>query len=160
MAPPSSTPDVPVDHRPRDGVPYAGVEYSEATGWVAWVFLAGILLVLLAALHVCTGLVALFRPEILSGSRADLLLPVGLTTLAWIYILLGALAAAAGVGLFRGFRWARATAILLACVAILVNFAFVGAYPVWSITAIALAVIVIYAVAAHGAEMAGAYSGP
>jgi len=62
-----------------------------------------------------------------------------------------------GVGLVRGSRWARAAAILLACVAAVVNFAFMNVYPVWSITAIAMTAVVIYAVAAHGAEVHEAY---
>jgi hypothetical protein len=138
-------------------LPYAGVEHSEATGWVAWVLFGGILLVLLGTLHLCIGLVALFRPEVLAASRTALLLPIGLTTLAWIHILLGIVAGVVGVGLMRGLRWARLTAILLACLSALVSFAFVGVYPVWSGTAITLAAIVIYAVAAHGAEVANAY---
>ena len=159
MPQPSSTPDVPVGYRPGPDVPYAGVERSTATGWVAWILLGGIMLVLLGALHVGIGLVALFRPQVLSASRADLLLPVGLTAVAWVHIALGAVAATVGVALVRAIRWARVAAIALGCLAIVVNFTFVGLYPVWSFTAIALAVIVIYAVAAHGAELADAYGG-
>ena len=140
-------------------VPYAGVSYSEATGWTAWVLLGGLLLVLLGTVHVCSGVVALFRPEVLGAGRADILLPVGLTTLAWLHLLVGAAAVVAGVGLIRGLVWARVTAILLGCVAVFVNFAFVGVYPMWSVTALILSVIVIYAVAAHGAEVADAYGG-
>ncbi|GGQ48809.1 DUF7144 family membrane protein [Couchioplanes azureus] len=140
-----------------EGAPYAGVEHSEATAWVAVVLLGGVMLVLLGAVHAGTGVVALLRPEALAGGRADLLLPVGLTALAWWHLVIGAVAATAGVGLIRGLRWARVTAILLAGAAALVNFAFVAVHPVWSVTAIAMTVIVIYAVAAHGAEVAGAY---
>jgi hypothetical protein len=50
-------------------------------------------------------------------------------------------------------------AILLACLAALVNFAFVGVYPVCSGTVIALSSIVIYAIALHGSELAAAAGG-
>lgn len=133
-----------------------GLEHSEATAWVAWVLLGGVMLVMLGTVHICTGLIALFRPEVLAGGRAALLLPVGLTALAWIHLTLGAVAVAAGVGLAAGRRWARIAAILLAGLAALVNFVFVGRYPVWSVTAIAMTAIVMYAVAAHGAEVADA----
>ena len=46
----------------------------------------------------------------------------------------------------------RVTGVLLAVVDTLVNFAFVTAYPVWSIVAVGLDVIVIYALVAHGRE--------
>jgi len=137
-------------------MPYAGVDRSEATGWVGFVLLGGLMLVMLGAVHLGTGLVALIRPGALAGSRSDLLLPIGLTGLAWLHILLGVAAVVAGVGLFRGFGWARLTAIVLAGATALVNFLFLAVYPVWCATAIGLAAIVLYAVAAHGGEVAAA----
>src|SRR4029453_15248238 len=106
MTQPSSAPDAPLGRRPEPDVPYAGVEYSEATAWVGAVLLGGILLVLLGALHLGIGLVGLLRPEGLGGGRAELLLDVGLTTLAWVHIVLGVVAGIVGVGLVRGRRWA------------------------------------------------------
>ncbi|MEV4641450.1 hypothetical protein AB0J80_29310 [Actinoplanes sp. NPDC049548] len=132
------------------------VERSTATAWVAWVLLGALMLVMLGAVHVGTGVIALFRPEVLAGGRADLLLPVGVTALAWFHIVLGAVAVAAGAGLTAGRRWARYTAIVLAGSAAWVNFAFLSVYPVWSVTAIAMTAVVIYAVAVHGAEVADA----
>ena len=155
----STTPPVPGDHRAGSDAPYAGVEHSEATGWVAWVLLGGVLLVLLGALHIGSGVVALVRPEVLAGGRADLLLPVGLTALAWFHLLLGVVAGTVGVGLVRGRRWARIAAIQLACLIAVVNFASVEVYPVWSVTAMALTALVIYAVVVHGTEVAAAYGG-
>ena len=140
-----------------DGLP-TGVERSTATGWVAWVLLGAVLLILLGTVHVGIGLVALFRPELLATSRAGLLLPVSLSVLAWGHVTVGAVAVATGVGLMRGTRWARIGAIALACAAAAVNFIFVAMCPVWSVTAATLAVIVVYAVAAHGSELADAYA--
>ena len=157
MTQPSSAPGAPLGHRPESDAPYAGVEYSQATAWVGAVLFGGVLLVLLGTLHLGIGLVALLRPEVLAAGRADLLLGIGLTALAWVHIVLGVVAGVVGVGLIRGRRWAGMVAILLGCVAAVVNFAFVGVYPVWSITAIILAALVIYAVAAHLSEVADAY---
>jgi uncharacterized membrane protein YccC len=77
--------------------------------------------------------------------------------LGWAHVMVGAVATVVGVGLILGRRWARVIAILLACLAALLNFAFADVYPLWSATAIALIFIVIYAVAAHGSEVADAY---
>jgi hypothetical protein len=137
--------------------PYAGVAYSAATGWVAWILFGSVLLVLVGTLHILIGLVALFRPQVLAATRADLLLPVGLDALAWFHLVLGAVAIATGLGLLRNRRWARVLAVGLCCLAILVNFAFVNVHPVWAVTASALAVLVMYAVVAHGSELADAY---
>jgi hypothetical protein len=137
-----------------------GVSRSTATGWVAWTILGAALLVLLGSVHVLTGLVALLRPQILTTTRSHALLPIDLATLAWVHMALGAAAVAIGLGLLRGRPWARWSTIVLACLAMLVNFAFIAVYPVWATVAIAFAAILIYAVAAHGSEMADAYSGP
>jgi hypothetical protein len=142
------------------GLPYAGVSRSTATGWVAWIMLAAVMLVMLGTVHALTGLVALLRPQILAGGRSNLLLPIGLDALAWIHIALGAGAVVVGWTLLRGRRWARMTAIIYASLAIFVNFAFIAVYPIWATTAIGFAVITIYAVAAHGREVEDAYSGP
>jgi len=136
-----------------------GVEASQATGWVAWVLLGGMFLVLLGVLHLGMGLVALFRPEILAGGRSDQLLPGGDDALAAVHIVLGTVAVITGVGLVRGLRWARAIAVVLAVVAGIVNFVYVSEHPVWGVTAMVLAAVVIYAVAAHGGEVADAYAG-
>ena len=136
--------------------PYQDVEYSRATGWVAWALLGGVLLLLLGAAQLGSGLIALLRPQLLADGRADQLLPLPLTALAWLHLLLGAVALVTGMGLLRGLRWARVAGILLACAAILVNFAFVAVYPMWSVIAITLAGVIVFAVAAHGGEVAEA----
>ena len=117
----------------------------------------GILLVLLGTVHVCIGFIALVRPELVAGDRADLLLPVSLTAIAWVHLVLGLIALVTGVGLIRGLTWARAVAVQFAVVAALVNFAFIQVYPVWSVIAVGLAVLIAWAAAAHGREVADAY---
>jgi hypothetical protein len=148
-----SVPDPPPD-LPR------GVSRSTASGWVAWIMLGALLLILLGVVHLLTGLVALLRPQILATTRSHLLVPVSLDALAWLHVVLGVIAVIVGFSLLRGSGWARWTAIVLAFLAILVNFAFIAVYPIWAVLAIAFAAIVIYAVVVHGSEMADAYSGP
>ena len=148
MSAPDRTSDLP-----------AGVSRSEATGWVAPIMLGAVTLVLLGSLHALIGLVALLRPQVLGTSRSHLLIPIDLVALAWFHAALGAAAVVVGLGLLRGRAWARWTAVVFACVAILVNFVFIALYPAWAIAAIIFAAILIYAVAVHGSEMADAYSG-
>ncbi|KUL28152.1 DUF7144 family membrane protein [Actinoplanes awajinensis] len=136
------------------------IEESRATGWVAWVLFGGILLVLLGAIHLTVGLVTLLRPEFIAGDRADLLLPVSLTALAWMHLALGVLALVTGAGLIRGLTWARVVAIQLAVLAALVNFTFIAVFPVWSIIAVVLATLIAWAAAMHGDEVADAMAPP
>jgi hypothetical protein len=69
------------------------------------------------------------------------------TAWGWIHILLGILLVIAAIGLIAGTTWARITAIGLAALSIIANFAWIPYYPWWSILVIALDVIVIWAVA-------------
>jgi hypothetical protein len=144
---------------PTSDLPH-GVSRSTASGWIAWIVLGALLLILLGCVHLLTGLAALLRPEILASTRSHLLIPIGLEALAWLHVALGAIAVIVGFSLLRGRRWARWSAVLLALLAMLVNFAFIAVYPIWAVLAIAFAAIVIYAVVVHGSEMADAYSGP
>ncbi|GAA4600574.1 vacuolar-type H+-ATPase subunit I/STV1 [Actinoplanes octamycinicus] len=133
------------------------IEESRASGWVAWVLFGGILLVLLGAVHLTIGLVALLKPEVLADTRAEHLLSVPLTALAWVHLVLGVVALVTGVGLVRGVTWARFVALGIALLAALVNFAFIAVHPAWSVIAIALATLIAWAVVAHGGEVADAY---
>ena len=74
-----------------------------------------------------------------------------MTTWGWIHVIVGVVAVLAGIGLFTGAVWARAVAVLVAAISILVNFAWLPYYPVWSILIIAFDVFVIWALTAHAA---------
>jgi hypothetical protein len=60
---------------------------------------------------------------------------------------------AAGIGLFAGQAWARIIAVILAMISAVVSIGFLSAYPLWGVLMIGLAVLVIWAVTAHGAEL-------
>ncbi|WP_425394468.1 DUF7144 family membrane protein [Actinoplanes subtropicus] len=135
----------------------AGHRNDEPTGWIAWILFGGLMLVLLGGAHLTVGSLALIRPAALEGSRSDLLLDVDLTTLGWVHIVLGVVLMLAGAGLMLGQVWARAAAIVLSCVAFVINFAYVSVHPLWSVVAIGLCAIVLYATVAHGGELTRAY---
>ena len=48
---------------------------------------------------------------------------------------------------------ARALAVFMAGVSVIANFLNMPAYPVWSLTVIAIDVFVIYALTAHGRDL-------
>ncbi|BAL87020.1 hypothetical protein AMIS_18000 [Actinoplanes missouriensis 431] len=132
------------------------VEESRATGWVALVLFGGIMMVLLGSVHLFVGSVALADPEVLAGTRSHLILPISLTALAWVHMAIGALAVITGAALFLGRLWARILAFQLALLSAVVNFLFLAAHPIWSGIGLVLAVLVMWAVARHGAEVADA----
>jgi len=115
-----------------------------------WVVFASMLLVLVGSFQAVIGLMALFGADYYLVGPRGLLLNVSYEAWGLLHLLLGAIAAAAAYGLTRGKTWARVTAIVLALLSAIVNLGFMRAYPGWSMTVIALGVLVIYAATVHG----------
>ena len=124
----------------------------EPTGWVGWVFFAGIMLVMLGAFSAIMGFTAFFKESYYWVSSDNLLVRVNYTGWGWAHLILGLAAVAAGLGVMVGQMWARVVGIVFAGLSAVINIAFVAAYPLWSLVIIALDVVVIFALAVHGAE--------
>ena len=123
------------------------------SGWTGWIVFAGVMMLMMGAFHVIQGLVALFQDTYFLVGQEGLVVQVDYTTWGWVHTILGAVVILAGIALLAGQMWARVVAIILAFGSALVNIAFLGAYPIWSITMSAIDVLVIYAVTMHGKEM-------
>jgi hypothetical protein len=130
----------------------AGERHEEPTGWVGWIYFAAVMMIIAGALNAIYGFIALVNDEwVVWGNRADLYLD--LTTWGWMHLILGGVVLLAGIGLLSGNVLARAIAVFVAGLSIVANFLFMPAYPVWSLTIIAIDVFVIYALTAHGREL-------
>ncbi len=132
-------------------VPSPGARGTSA--WVGWIAFAGVIMVMLGMFHVIEGIVALAQNDYFLVSPSRLVLNVSYTAWGWIHILGGAVVVVAGVAVFAGQVWARVVGTLVAAVSIILNVAFLSAYPVWSVLMIALAVVVIMALTVHGSEI-------
>ena len=139
---------------------YDGVDRSEATGWVAWLLFAAILLITLGAFQAVVGLVALFDDGYFVVHRDGQLVPISYQAWGWIHLLLAAIAFVTGIGLMLGQLWARVVGVILTSVNIVVMFAFIGAYPWWAVSLIIFSFITMYAIVVHGREVADAYPSP
>ena len=102
------------------------------------------------------GIIALFRDTVLVVPQGGLVVSVSFTQWGWMQLIAGILIIAAGLGVFTGRTWARVLGVIFASISAILNFAFITAFPVWSLTVIALDIVVIYALTAHGAEMKAA----
>lgn len=100
--------------------------------------------------HIFAGLVALFNDTYFVAPHQDLVVSVSYDTWGSAHLIGGLVA---GVGLFTGAMWARVLGVGVAMLSAIVNLAFLAAYPLWSVMMITLAVLVIYAVTAHGSEI-------
>lgn len=118
-----------------------------------WIGFAGIMLVIVGAIDFFQGLIALFEDEyfVVTGSG---FLVVDLTAWGWIMLIWGVLLVLAGLGLVGGQGWARWFAIVVVSVNFIAQLGFLGnsQFPLWSLTVMALNVIVLYALTARWSE--------
>jgi hypothetical protein len=127
--------------------------YGTPSGWGGWIIFAAVMLIIVGALNAMHGLVAIFNDEwVVWTNSADLYLD--LTAWGWIHVGVGIALVLTGLGLFTGNVAARALAVFIAGVSIVANFLYMPAYPVWAMVIIAIDVFVIYALTAHGRDLA------
>src|SRR5206468_2533366 len=114
---PSSTPASATPAPP----PYPTTPRTEPTGWIGWVFFAGIMMIMVGAFQAIMGLVALFDDGYYLVTRTGLVVRAGYTQWGWTHIILGVVAVIAGFCVLLGQTWARVVGIILAIVSALVN---------------------------------------
>lgn len=138
----------------QTGVPSQARRHApEPTGWVGWIVFAAAMMIMLGIFHAIAGLVALFKDEYYLVGPEGLTIDVDYTAWGWAHLIGGVVIALAGMALFTGRTWARVVGVAVAMLSAIINIAFLAAYPVWSTIMIAIDVLVIYALTAHGAEM-------
>ncbi len=118
-----------------------------------WLGFAGILMLVIGTIDFFQGLIALFEDEYFVVTASGFLV-VDLTAWGWIMLVWGALLVLAGLGLLAGQGWARWFAIVVVCANFIAQLGFLGnsQYPLWSLTVMALNIIVLYALTARWSE--------
>lgn len=128
-------------------------DVQDVSGWaVGFVLFGSMLMMLMGGLHIIEGLTAVIN------DKFYLVLPnyslsFDVTTWGWIHFVGGIIVVLAGIGLLMGSQLARIVTLILAGISLLWNFYSIPYYPVWSIIMIALAIGVIWAIAAHGRDL-------
>lgn len=123
------------------------------SNWVGWIAFAAMLMIFAGTIHAIAGLTAIFNEDYYEVPSTALLVNVSYDTWGWVHLGFGVLAVAAGAGIAFARNWARILGIVLAGVSAIAAFGFVTANPVWMVVVIAVDVLTIYALAAHGRQM-------
>jgi hypothetical protein len=123
-----------------------------ASGWVGWIWFAGLVLVLVGTINAIEGLAAIVEDDVFVTTGQGGLLVFDLTTWGWVHLLLGALQILTGLALFSGAAWARVTAIVLVMLSVIGHIAWLNAQPAWSVIVIVLDLLVLWALVVHGDE--------
>jgi hypothetical protein len=126
---------------------------STKSSMAGWIGFAAIVMLILAGIDIIQGLIALFEDDYYVVSRSGFL-AVDLTAWGWALLIWGLLLALAGLGLMAAKGWARWLTIILVSLNIFAQLGFLGnsQYPLWSLTALALNIVVLYALTARWKE--------
>ena len=111
-----------------------------------WIGFAGIVMLVIGGIDFFQGLIALFDDEYYVVTQSGFLV-VDLTGWGWIMLIWGVLLVLAGLGLIAGQGWARWFTIVVVSLNFFAQLGFLGNsnYPLWALTALALNVVVLYA---------------
>lgn len=126
----------------------------EQSGWaVGWTIYAAVWMWILGFFHALAGFAGIVEDEILVATP-NYLLQFDVTTWGWIHLILGIVVLIAGFAVFNGSVWARTVGVVVATVSIISNFAWLPYQPWWSIIMMAAGAFVIWALTAHGRDIA------
>ncbi len=122
--------------------------YEEGSAWSGWVIFAAIVMFTIGAVDIIQGLAALLKDEVYAVTDSGLLVSTDFTTWGWTLLIWGIVLILAGAALFAGKEWGRWFAIVALVVNMIGQIAWFPAYPLWSLVAIGLGVVVLYALTA------------
>ena len=128
-------------------------DVRKASGWVGWVGFAAFILILNGAFSVIQGIVALIGSNYYYVVTNGSLILFDLTGWGWWNLIIGVVLVLTGLALFTGATWARIVAVIAAILSAIGQLFLVPAQPWWALIVIAIDVLVIYAVTAHGREL-------
>ena len=120
------------------------------TGWIGF---AALMMMIVGAIDFFEGLIAVIRGQyyVVHGSQ---LIVFDTTTWGWITMILGVILVLVGLGLAGGAGWARWVAIFMLVFNLIAQLGWLGnsGYPLWTLTLIALEIIVLFALTARWSE--------
>jgi hypothetical protein len=121
-----------------------------AVGWSAF---AAYMLMMMGVFQALAGLGGILNDESFVVTQ-DLILEIDTDQWGWIHLIIGAIVFFSGLGIFTGNVLARTVGVLVAIGSAVSAFVYLPIQPVWSSILIAIAVAVIWALTAHGRDIA------
>src|SRR3954453_9650219 len=137
---------------PRPAASGSGYPTHAEDDFSGWAWFIGGLMGLVGIFQVIFGITALAHAAAYSAPTSDLVIETSYSTWGWVHLVLGILLLVVGGGLAFGQPWARVAGIGVAVLSALVNFTFLPAAPVATTLIIGIDVVLIWAIAVHGAE--------
>jgi len=115
-----------------------------------WILFATIMFAIAATLNVIWGIAAVSGSHFFVGNAHYIL--SDLNTWGWIAMGFGAVEALASISIWLGGAFGRWFGIVVAGLGCVMAMLTIPAYPFWSLTLVALSVLVVYGLAAYGGK--------
>ena len=127
---------------------------QEPSGWaIGWTYFAAFMMIMVGGFQMIAGLAAILNDPTFVATE-DYLLKFDPTQWGWVHLLFGVIILLAGLALFKGAVWARIVGVIMAIFSGLGAFAYIPIDPVWGIMIGAASIAVIWALTAHGRDVA------
>ncbi len=124
---------------------------DRGTDGEGWLTFAGIMIMTLGMLNAIWGIAAIGQSAFFVGETR--LVIDDLRVWGWIVLGIALLQFAAGLGVFARNQAARWFGIAVACVNLVGALTTIDAYPLWALSIVAIDILVIYGLAAHGGKL-------
>jgi hypothetical protein len=121
-----------------------------AIGWSAF---AAFMLMMMGIFQALAGIAAIANDDHFAVTE-DSVIKLDISGWGWIHLIIGIIVFLAGLGIFSGNVLARTVGVLVAIGSAVSAFVYLPIQPVWSSILIAIAVAVIWALTAHGRDIA------
>ena len=123
---------------------------STMAGWIGF---ASIVMLIIGGIDFFQGLIAVFDDKYYVVTASGFLV-FDLTQWGWVMMIWGVVLVLAGLALAAGQGWARWFTIVVVGLNFFAQLGFLGnsTYPLWALTALALNVVVLYALTARWSE--------
>ena len=118
--------------------------------WSGWIGFAALMMVIIGAIDFFEGLIAVIRGHYYVVAASQVIV-FDTTTWGWITMILGIILVLVGLGLAGGAGWARWVSIFLISFSLIEQLAWLGSsqYTLWTLTVIALMIMVLFALTAR-----------
>jgi hypothetical protein len=127
---------------------------EQPSGWAAgYAGFAGVVLIMVGFFQAIAGLVAIVDDTFYVVGQ-EYIFQFDVTTWGWIHLIVGLIVLVSGFGIFTGNVAARTVGVIAAAISAIAAFMWLPWYPVWAIVIIALDIAIIWALTAHGRDIA------
>lgn len=115
-----------------------------------WLLFSAVVMITAGIMRILDALWAFDKDDEISEELQVVLWEDGLAAYGWLWLAVGVLLIAAGLGVLSGAEWARWFGIVVAALGAISAFLWIYVFPIWSLVGALVAFAVIYGLATYG----------